>query len=81
MQLALPVVHSCRIHIASSEISPCSSPETPSSPLITAPPKPRRSWAPLDDVVRRVSTPAAIEPIDAGPSHVVNASGGMRSDR
>lgn len=76
MLLSLPVVHSCRIYIASNEVSPCSSPETPPSPLITAPPKPRRSWATLDDVVRRVSTPAAIEPVDADPSQV-NASGGM----
>lgn len=75
--IALLGVYSCRICIAPNEISPCSSPEPPSSPVLTAPPKPKRSWATLDHVVQTASPPTSVESTDSDPSHVVNVSKGM----
>lgn len=63
--------------IASNEISPCSSPEAPSSPVLTAPPKPKRSWDTLDHVVQTASPPTSVESTDSDPSHVVDVSKGM----
>ena len=57
-------------------MSPCSSPEPPSSPVLTAPPKPKRSWATLDHVVQTASSPTSVESTDSDPSQVVNAAKG-----